>query len=95
MTIDPEVLASAGNESEHSAEAEHQDPPRAAAAAEAEAEAEAKAPVDTAKVGIARQCVTKWMQDRIHNSPVSRATEAYNHLQSELENLVQAIVKEL
>lgn len=35
--------------------------------------------------------VDAWLKDQINNSPVSRDTEAYNHLRASLPALLQAI----
>ena len=37
--------------------------------------------------------ISAWLAEHIHNSPVSRATEAINHLVSVLPHLVTALVK--
>ncbi len=42
----------------------------------------------------AHQTVWSWFNDHIANSPVSRATEAVNHLMATLPALVAALEKE-
>lgn len=38
-----------------------------------------------------RRCVEGWIAERIRNSPVARATEAWNHLMSETEGLIRRL----
>jgi len=35
--------------------------------------------------------VMKWASDHLHNSPLSRSTEAWNHLQSKFGELVKKL----
>lgn len=41
------------------------------------------------------QVIDRWVADCIHNSPVSYATDAYNHLTKALVELKQRITKEI
>ncbi|MFZ5658768.1 MAG: hypothetical protein ACOY5C_02800 [Pseudomonadota bacterium] len=50
-------------------------------------------PATAAPQPTAAQIVDRWFQDQIHNSPVSRHTEAYNHVAqavAELKKRLQA-----
>jgi hypothetical protein len=39
--------------------------------------------------------VAEWFGAHIHNSPVSRATEAFNHLAQALPRLIAALAKDI
>lgn len=50
--------------------------------------------VDAKEVAI-RAAVDKWVATELSNSPLSRATPAFNHVRSKLGALVQLIKKEV
>ena len=39
--------------------------------------------------------IAGWVNDSLYNSPLSRSTEAWNHLSSQLPSLASALDKEL
>ncbi|WP_044561271.1 hypothetical protein [Azospirillum sp. B4] len=41
------------------------------------------------------RAVAAWLAEEIHNSPVARATEAYNHLVTTLSGLKARILQEI
>lgn len=41
------------------------------------------------------KAITLWFHRHIHNSPVSRSTEAYNHVQQSLPALYDILTKEV
>lgn len=67
------------------------DPSETAAAAPAKS----PAPSRSAKADRLEQVIAGWISRHINDSPVSRATEAYNHLLGKLEELKSALLKEL
>lgn len=59
-------------------------------------EAAQEAPIDPdAKLARIQAVIGRWMAERIHNSPVSRSTDAINHLNAQLPSLACALDKEL
>lgn len=52
-------------------------------------------PAPDAKLARIRAVIGRWMAERVHNSPVSRSTEAINHLNAQLPALASALDKEL
>ncbi len=62
----------------------------------AEVAAEADAPVETGPAAPCRfgAAIDAWFADHIHNSPVSRATDAFNHLLSVLPHLKAKLAQE-
>ena len=69
--------------------------PEAAPAAAATPPASRRSVRAPAPVERLERAVADWISRHIHDSPVSRATEAYNHLLDKLEELKSARAKEL
>jgi 3-oxoacyl-ACP reductase-like protein len=48
-----------------------------------------------AKEAAIEACLKDWLKAHVHNSPLSRASDAYNHLTSVLPHLVAKLAKEV
>jgi hypothetical protein len=55
----------------------------------------AAAPIAGDAAARIEHAIATWLAEHIHNSPVSRATEAFHHLLAALEHLKARLLKEV